>query len=109
MLDSAILAVKLTCNGTDPLTNRMVVSRKAHCCDVCAGPIAKGERVRAESRRSDDGRKILTRYVCASCCAVFETGDVAAIARRFGETEAGVAVLVAAEAARLARIAGASA
>lgn len=108
MFDDPILSVKLVCNGTDPLTNRMVAARGRHECCVCTGPIVQGERIRAESRRSDDGKRILTRRVCAACCAVFHTGDVAAIARRFGADDAGVAILVAAEAARLARIGAAA-
>ncbi|MEQ9247052.1 MAG: hypothetical protein RLO21_13775 [Nitratireductor sp.] len=74
-LDEPILTNKLVCNGQEPLTNRYDVARKAHVCDLCGGPIAKGERIRAESRRSDDGKRIQTRRVCVSCCAAIGRGE----------------------------------
>lgn len=71
-LDDPVLSYKLVCDGADPLTNRMVTARGRHACSICAGPIEKGERIRAESRRSDDGRSIVTRRVCATCCSCID-------------------------------------
>lgn len=67
-IDNPVLAFKLVCDGNELLTNRFVTARKPHSCELCTGPIAKGERIRAESRRSEDGRHIKTRRVCALCC-----------------------------------------
>lgn len=68
LLDAPALSYKLVCDGNTPLTNRMVIARKSHECNLCDGGIQKGERIRAESRRSGDGKSILTRRVCPQCC-----------------------------------------
>lgn len=69
-LDDPVLTYKLVCDGTDPLTNAMVTARKVHPCNTCDRAIHPGERVRRETRRSADGKKIITRHVCEVCCAV---------------------------------------
>ena len=74
-LDDPVLSYKLVCNGTDPLTNCFVVTRKEHACDICRETIAKGVRCRRETRRSDDGRKVITRHVCPTCCTAIEKWD----------------------------------
>lgn len=51
--------------------------RQPHQCDICFGPIAKGERVWAKTE-TDDG-KVRTFRFCAECCWC--------IARRFDESE----------------------
>jgi hypothetical protein len=75
MLDQPVLSYKLVCDGLAPLTNRMVKARRPHRCATCPGGIAAGERVRRETRRSADGKKIETRHVCASCCAAILDGE----------------------------------
>ncbi|TPM06785.1 MULTISPECIES: hypothetical protein [unclassified Mesorhizobium] len=67
MFDSPVLSFKLVCDGNDPLTNAFVKTRKAHICCICTGPIGAGIRVRRETRRSADGRKIETSHVCQLC------------------------------------------
>lgn len=59
------------------LANRMVVARKPHECAICFGPIAVGERHRAQ-READDGQATTFRF-CADCCD--------AMARSGGGTE----------------------
>ena len=71
-LDDPVLSYKLVCDGTDPLTNRMVTARGRHRCSHCAEPNAEGWRIRAESRRSADGKTIETRRVCPTCCGCIE-------------------------------------
>ncbi len=66
-IDNPVLSYKLVCDGNDPLTNAFVVVRKEHDCDICAGTIRPGQRVRRETRRSADGLHIDTRYVCTEC------------------------------------------
>lgn len=68
MFDSAALAWKLVCDGRPPLTNEFVVARKVHACCLCMGPVKIGERVRRETRRSEDGKTIEVRHVCPACC-----------------------------------------
>lgn len=48
------------------LRNGMVVGRKSYVCDICYGPIAVGERHRAQ-READDGKAQTFRF-CAECC-----------------------------------------
>ena len=74
-LDDPVLSYRLVCDGTDPLTNAMVTARKVHPCNTCDRAIQKGERVRRETRRSTDGKKIITRHVCAVCCAAIARGE----------------------------------
>jgi len=57
-----------------PLTNAMVRARKPHPCFTCHRVIATGERVRRETRRSQDGRSIEVRHVCALCCSFIQRG-----------------------------------
>lgn len=70
LFDDPVLSFKLVCDGNEPLTNRFVVARAAHECWVCARPIARGERIRVETRRSADGKRLDDRRVCAACCEV---------------------------------------
>jgi hypothetical protein len=51
------------------LTDRMVVGRYVHQCQICSGPIAKGERHRAKTEVSYDDRRVMTFRFCALCCA----------------------------------------
>lgn len=67
MFDSPVLSYKLVCDGSEPLTNAFVKTRKAHPCCICAETIAAGVRVRRETRRSADGKLIETRHVCRLC------------------------------------------
>lgn len=71
-IDNPVLSYKLVCDGNDPLTNAFVVVRKEHACDICAGKILPGQRVRRETRRSADGRHIETRHVCTECGLAIE-------------------------------------
>ncbi|MEP5979002.1 MAG: hypothetical protein ABJ299_19735 [Nitratireductor sp.] len=86
MFDEPVLAYRLVCDGNAPLTNRFVTTRARHECDICAGAIARGQRVRAESRRSPDGQTIEQRRVCPLCCtaihAFMTRGDLEAINER---------------------------
>jgi hypothetical protein len=50
------------------MSNRMVTTRKAHKCVHCQGAIAPGERVRAQTERNNEEKKIMTFYVCHECC-----------------------------------------
>lgn len=75
-LDAPALAYKLVCDGAEPLTNAFVVARNPHDCFTCRRTIAKGERIRRETRRSADGAKIETRHVCHACCMqIWEGGQ----------------------------------
>lgn len=67
MFDGPVLAYKLVCGGNQSLTNALVKTRKAHPCCICAETIGAGDRVRRETRRSDDGKRIETRHVCQHC------------------------------------------
>lgn len=75
-LDDPILAYSLVCDGTrPPLTNAMVRARKPHECFTCTRTFPKGERVRRETRRSQDGKTIEIRHVCAVCCEAIARGE----------------------------------
>lgn len=58
--------------GDDPyrvLRNAMVKARFPHECVICQGPIAKGERHRAQTEANLDGSKqVKTFRFCAECC-----------------------------------------
>ena len=86
MFDGPILAYKLVCDGDRSLLdNRMTRARKAHVCNICGGPIHKGERVRDETRRSEDGRSLVHRRVCPRCVPAIVAwceGDATAINAR---------------------------
>lgn len=82
-IDNPVLSYKLVCDGNDPLTNAFVVVRKEHDCEICAGTIRPGQRVRRETRRSADGRRIETRYACDGCCDAINTGDHIEIRARY--------------------------
>ncbi len=84
-IDNPVLSYKLVCDGNDPLTNRAVLTRRPHDCDICRDEIPAGVRVRRETRRSGDGLRIETRYVCVTCAAAIEKwarGDDSAINAR---------------------------
>lgn len=58
--------------GDDPyrvLRNVMVSAKFPHKCAICFGPIAKGERHRAQTEANLDGSKqVKTFRFCAECC-----------------------------------------
>lgn len=88
MFDSPVLSFKLVCDGNDPLTNAFVRTRAPHPCCICAETIAKGQRVRRETRRSPDGKTIQTRHVCRHCEDAMRRaaeGDADALDERFAQ------------------------
>lgn len=51
------------------LRNIMIVGRYEHKCAICFGPIAAGERHRAQTEVNLDGSKqVKTFRFCAACC-----------------------------------------
>lgn len=71
---------------TKELSDRMVIGRCAHQCQICTGPIIKGERHRALTEVSYDDRKVMTFRFCALCCDAMAknwTDDGKAILARY--------------------------
>jgi hypothetical protein len=71
-------------------SDRMIVARKAHRCQICGGPIAADERHRARTERDNDDQVVATFRFCGLCCeamvkALYDPDDVGkAIEERTG-------------------------
>lgn len=68
------------------LRDKFVVARKRGTCSLCFGIVSVGERVRAQTQRSEEQRKVMTFRFCSICCRAMERygddgGD--AIERRY--------------------------
>jgi hypothetical protein len=51
------------------LRNQMIVACFKHKCAICFGPIAVGERHRAQTELNEDGKRQLKTFrFCAECC-----------------------------------------
>lgn len=51
------------------LRDAFVVVRKPATCAICFGKILVGDRVRAQTQRSEQRRKVMTFRFCVDCCA----------------------------------------
>jgi hypothetical protein len=49
-------------------SDKFVVTRKQHKCNVCAAHIPPRTRVRAKTERDNDDQVVMTFYFCPSCC-----------------------------------------
>lgn len=50
------------------LSDRFLVTRKPHQCNVCLGQIPAGQRVRALTEINHEEKKVSTFYFCVLCC-----------------------------------------
>ncbi len=51
------------------LRDAFVVTRKPATCAICLGNILAGDRVRSQTQRSEQERKVMTFRFCVDCCA----------------------------------------
>ena len=51
------------------LHDKFVTARKPAACAICFGKILSGDRVRAQTQRSREQRKVMTFRFCVDCCA----------------------------------------
>jgi hypothetical protein len=67
------------------LSDKMLVTRKPHTCQICWDPIPPKTRVRALTEINLENRVVGTFYFCPSCCTAMATANDdngAAIERR---------------------------
>lgn len=50
------------------LRDAFVTTRKPALCAICFGLIAVGSRVRSQTQRSEEMRKVMTFKFCDACC-----------------------------------------
>lgn len=50
------------------LRDGFVTTRKPASCAICFGSIAVGTRVRSQTQRSEEMRKVMTFKFCDACC-----------------------------------------
>ncbi len=63
-------------DGEVKLSDKMVTSGKLHpaCCNICGGPIAKGERHRARVEACRG--QLMTFRWCLMCCVAMASADM---------------------------------
>jgi hypothetical protein len=68
-------------------SDKFVVTRKPHVCNVCQEEIPSRSRCRAKTERDNDDQVVMTFYFCPPCCdamALSWTDDGDAIEARTG-------------------------
>lgn len=55
-------------NDSVTIRDAFVTTRKPASCAICFGSILVGERVRAQTQRSEEQRKVMTFKFCPACC-----------------------------------------